>query len=109
MKDIFEQNAALFEGYKVQFEEKLQTVTRKLADDIEQLIPNISVINNMYQTEKLDEYHAILIKFIDRIKCFDDYVKWINKEEKLFKFPVSQYTILEEIKNFVVPFATLIK
>lgn len=109
MKDIFEQNAALFEGYKVQFEESLQTVARKLNDDIEQLIPTISVINNMYQTEKLNEYHVILMKFIDRLKCFDDYVKWINKEEKLFKFPVTQYTILEEIKNFVIPFAELLK
>lgn len=109
MYNVFDENAAFFEAYKLQFEEHLQSVTRKLNEDMENLIPSISIINEMSETEKLGEYHIILKNFIENLKCFDDYIVWINKEEKLFKLPVSQYEMLEQIKNFIFPFENLIR
>lgn len=109
MYNVFEENAAFFEAYKIQFEEHLQSVTRKLNEDMENLIPSISIINEMSETEKLSEYHIILKNFSENLKCFDDYIVWINKEEKLFKLPVSKYEMLEQIKNFIFPFENLIR
>lgn len=107
--ELFEQNASFFETYKSQFEEHLQQVTKKLTEDIDAIVPNISVINDMDETEKLREYYATVKNYMQNLKCFDDYVRWINKEEKLFKFPVTQYPILDELKGYVEPFAELLR
>ena len=109
MKDIFEQNSGQFEIYKNHFEEHLGVVTKKLVEDIDELIPKLSVIDDMFETEKLRSYYDTLREYIEQLKCFEDYIGWINKEEKLFKLPVSQYAIVEELKTYVVPFAELVK
>lgn len=109
MKDIFEMNASSFETYKFQFEEHLQEATKKLNEDIEDLFPNICVIDDMTDPGRLHEYRYLLQNIIDKVVIFDDYVKWINKEEVLFKFPKSQYGVLEGIKEYVFPFNDLIK
>lgn len=109
IQDIFEQNSSQFEIYKNQFEEHLTTVTKKLTQDIDDLVPKLAIIDDMYDTNKLRNYFATLEIYKEQLKCFEDYIKWINKEEKLFKLPVSQYPILDELKNYVDPFADLIK
>lgn len=109
MKKIFDQNASLFESYKSRFEEHLQAVIRKLNDDLEAIIPQISVINDMFETAKFREYKHLLSTFNDKLNCFTDYVKWVNKEEKLFKLNATKYEVLDELKNYVVPFAELMK
>lgn len=109
MKDLFEQNATQFEVYKNQFEEQLGVVTKKLVEDIDTLIPKLAVIDDMSETDKLRGYHSTLRIYIEQINCFENYIQWINKEEKLFKLPVSQYPVLDELRNYVVPFADLVK
>lgn len=109
IQDIFEQNSSQFEIYKNQFEEHLSTVTKKLTQNIDELIPKLAIIDDMYDTAKLHVYYATLEDYTEQIKCFEDYIKWINKEEKLFKLPVSQYPIVECLKSFLNPFASLIK
>ena len=37
-------------------------------------------------------------KFLRKLEHFDDTVTWINKEETLFKFPISTYPELDELK-----------
>lgn len=106
--EIFEQNASQFETYKNQFEEHLASVTRKLNIDIEALLPKLAIIDDMYDTAKLHCYKATLDGYMEEIKCFEDYAKWINKEEKLFKLPVLQYPIIDSLKDFVNPFYKLI-
>lgn len=109
MNDIFEQNATQFELYKNQFEEQLGAVTKKLIEDIDALIPKLAIIDDMSETDKLRNYYSTLKIYNDQINCFENYIQWINKEEKLFKLPVSHYPVLEELKNYVIPFAALVK
>lgn len=109
MQDIFEQNSAQFEIYKNQFEEHLGSVTKKFIEDIDNFVPKLAIIDDMYETEKLGNYYAALKIYIDQLECFEDYANWIAKEEKLFKLPVSHYPILDEIKNYLKPFASLVK
>lgn len=107
--EMFEQNASQFEIYKNQFEEHLGVVTRKLTQDINEMVPKLAIIDDMYETDRLRNYHATLDIYNERLLCFEDYIHWINKEEKLFKLPVSQYPILEEMKHYVTPFTALVK
>lgn len=102
-------NAALHEMYKGQFEEHLQNVTKKLNEDIADLLPNLSMIDNMCELDKFREYYCLLQNVIEQLTVFDNYVSWINKEEKLYKFPRSNYPTLDEIKQFVIPFSHLMK
>ncbi|EAT40340.1 AAEL007918-PA [Aedes aegypti] len=106
---VFDINSTNFETYKFQFEEKLQEVTKQLNEKMEEMIPKIAIINDMTETEKFRDYVMLLQSYIDQIFVFEDYVKWINKEEVLFKFPKSQYSVLEAIKTFIVPFYKLIR
>ncbi|XP_058067045.1 dynein axonemal heavy chain 12 [Anopheles bellator] len=109
IQSVFEVNSTNFEQYKFSFEEKLQEVTKQLNEKMEEMIPHIAIINDMTETEKFRDYIVVLHGYIDQIFVFEDYVKWINKEEVLFKFPKSQYQVLEAIKSFVVPFYKLIR
>ncbi|XP_049547176.1 dynein axonemal heavy chain 12 [Anopheles darlingi] len=109
IQSVFEVNSTNFEQYKFSFEEKLQEVTKQLNEKMEEMIPHIAIINDMTETDKFRDYIVVLHGYIDQIFVFEDYVKWINKEEVLFKFPKSQYQVLEAIKSFVVPFYKLIR
>jgi dynein heavy chain, axonemal len=106
---IFELGGSNFEAMKYQFEEKLSVVSKQMQERLKDLAPNLTVINDMTEAHKFKEYSRVLAKFIDEIIVFDDYVKWLNKEETLFKFPKTQSQLLEDMKAFVIPFATLIK
>lgn len=108
IQEVFGKNALLQEMYKGQFEEHLQNVTKKLNEDIQKLLPDLSMIDNMCDLEKFSEYFGILHNLMEQLTVFDNYVDWINKEEKLYKFPKSTYPILEDIKQFIIPFADLI-
>lgn len=106
--DIFERNASQFETLKNQFEEHLGNVTKKLSQDIDSLLPKLTIIDDMHDTDKLRQYKMILDDYSEQIECFEEYIGWINKEEKLFKLTVTQYPIVAEIKNYIQPFAVLI-
>lgn len=108
MDAIFNKNASDFETYKSEFEEHLQHVTKKLVSDIDDLIPKMTVINDMTDTEKFREYERALKNMMEQLHCFQDYVAWINKEEKLFKMNISRYPVVEELIDFVTPFLELI-
>lgn len=109
MKAIFDKNASLFENYKSQFEEHLSNVKMKLVDDLAAIVPKMTVINDMTETEKFRDYMHQLNTFIAQLKCFADYIVWINKEEKLFKLTASNYEVLEELRNYVEPFGDLMQ
>ncbi|KAG5675131.1 hypothetical protein PVAND_005060 [Polypedilum vanderplanki] len=106
---IFELGGTNFEAMKYQFEEKLQVVSKQMQERLRELAPNVTIINDMTEPEKFKEYQRILQKFIDELVNFDESVKWLNKEESLFKFPKTNSTLLEEMKGFVIPFAQLIQ
>ena len=106
---IFELGGSNFEAMKYQFEEKLSVVSKQMQERLKELAPNLTVINDMTEPPKFKDYSRALQKFTDEIIIFDDHVKWLNKEEALFKFPKTQSSLLEDMKSFVIPFAGLIK
>lgn len=109
INSVFELNASQHEQYKFLFEEHLQEVTKKLNSDVLQLIPKLTLINDMSESDKFRSNHILLQNIMDQLKSFDEYVQWINKEEKLLKLPQTRYPILEVLKDFIFPFAALMK
>lgn len=109
INEICDYNASQQEQYKFMFEEHLQEVIAKLKTDIQEMLPKLEVINDMSRPEKFRESYIVLQNFIDQLKTFDDYVEWINKEEKLFKMNQTQYPALQTIKAMVYPFTDLMK
>jgi dynein heavy chain, axonemal len=106
---IFELGGSNFEAMKYQFEEKLSIVSKQMHERLKEMAPNLTIINDMTEADKFEEYLRVLQKFTDELIIFDDHVKWLNKEETLFKFPKTQSSLLEEMKSFVIPFGSLIK
>lgn len=106
---IFELGGSNFEAMKYQFEDKLSVVSKQMQERLKEMAPNLTVINDMTEPMKFKEYSRVLQKFTDEIIVFDDHVKWLNKEETLFKFPKTQSSLLEDMKSFVVPFSGLVK
>ena len=107
--DVFDMNASQHEAYKFIFEEHLQEVTKKLVTDLADMIPKMAVIDDMSDTEKFRDYYLLLENYMEQLRVLDDYVEWINKEEKLFKVPQTKYPNLETLKDYVFPFAALMK
>ncbi|KAJ1520032.1 hypothetical protein ONE63_004262 [Megalurothrips usitatus] len=108
IKRTFELNASLYEKYKVEFEEVLKARTDKLNEDVADLAPRLVIFNNMDSVEKLADYCENMRKFIKRLEELDRDVAWINREETLMKFSVSNYPELDELKAIIMPFAELV-
>lgn len=71
-----------------------------MQERLKELAPNLTVFNDMTEPTKFKDYARILQEFTDKIIIFDDHVKWLNKEEALFKFPKTQSSLLEDMKSF---------
>lgn len=108
IKPVFEQNTAQYEQQKFEFEERLQRRTESLSKDLDELGPKLIVLNNMDDTTRIQEYFMEVGKFLAILDGLDLDVQWINHEEFLFKFPVSTYPELDELHNFINPFAKLL-
>lgn len=109
LKIVLEENASTFEYYKSMFEEKLLNVKNCLIVDMDEFLPELSILNDMNDDSKLRDNVNLLNNLLSKIKLMEDLRDWINKEEVLFKFPCSKYPKLDDIKGFVEPFHTLIR
>ncbi|XP_063709228.1 dynein axonemal heavy chain 12-like [Culicoides brevitarsis] len=109
LRGVMEENASNYEHFKSLFEEKLVHVKNCLCNDIEEFLPLLSVLNDMNDDETLRENMTLLNSMLDKIQLMCDSRTWINKEEALFKFPLSKYPKLDDIEDFVGNFASLIR
>lgn len=108
IKPIFEQNSSLFEATKFDMEDIVRTKTEKLKADISSFAETLIFLNNIDDTQKIFEYTEYMSKNLRIIEGFNAVIEWVNKEEKLFNFPISVFPLLEEIKTILFPFAKLL-
>lgn len=107
IKPIFEKNASAFETFKGEMEENLQAKIAYLNKECVQMTPYLELLDNMDDINRTLEYLEYLRKLIYRLADCDKLVKWVNNEEVTFKFPVTSFPDLEELKDFIVPFHSL--
>ncbi|KAG8256350.1 Dynein heavy chain 12, axonemal [Homalodisca vitripennis] len=99
IKPIFEEYNDLFENTKYELEERLQRSTEKLNKELEDVGPSLTSLSNMDDVSKIAIYVQFIQKFLRNLEQFDSTVSWINNEEVLFKFPISTYPELDELKG----------
>lgn len=109
IKPILEYNSTIYEQYKFDYEERLQRAIDHLNMDLKKFSPYLILLDNMDDAKNVREYIVNLSTLLVDIRCFDDQQRWINSEEKTFKFPSSSFHELQEIKNYLYPFYHLVK
>lgn len=109
IKPILEYNSSMYEQYKFEYEERLQKAIDKLNADLLAFVPYLVVLDNMDDSENAREYVNHLGHLLVQIRDFDGQHAWINSEETTFKFPLSNFGELQEIKNYIYPFYRLVK
>nr|CAD7446891.1 unnamed protein product [Timema bartmani] len=97
-----------FEQFKFEFESNLAQKTEQLNKQLDDLGPRLVILNLMDEANNVDDYVQHIMKLLRKMNVFDQQVTWINKEEALFKFPLSTYPELDELKNIIFPFSRLV-
>ncbi|XP_076648749.1 dynein heavy chain at 62B [Halictus rubicundus] len=108
IRPVFEQNSAVYEQIKFELEEKLQNKVELLNKEVEDTFPRLEIMNDMDDATRISEYIEYMRKFARDLDRMDERVKWINDEEKLFKYPNSQYPRINELKENIMPYYDLI-
>lgn len=108
IKPIFDKNAAAYEQHKAEMEENLLAKIAFLNQEVKNMIPFLELLDSMDDVNHTLEYLEYLRKLVHRLHACDDLVTWINNEEATFKFPITQYPDLEELKEYIIPFHSLV-
>lgn len=109
IKPILEHNSSIYEQYKFEYEERLQRAIDKLNTDLRDFAPYLVTLDRMDDADRVREYITHLAHLLVQIRSFDEQQRWINGEERTFKFPTSAFQELQEIKNYIYPFYHLVK
>lgn len=106
---IFEQNAQTYESNVYQFNVKLEEVKLKLTQDIASFLPQLSVMDNMDNCDRLAENFVLLKQYCRILTAFETSESWITKEETLLGVAGTTYPEIAVIHDHLVPFTELIK
>ncbi|XP_077287714.1 dynein heavy chain at 62B [Arctopsyche grandis] len=107
IQPILKQNAINYETIKYEMEENLMAKTNDLGKKITDILPYLEILDEMDDINNTFSYLEDIRKLVHWIKDCEEEVAWINKEETVFKFPLSQYSDLEELKDYILPFYEL--
>ncbi|XP_049877168.1 dynein axonemal heavy chain 12 [Pectinophora gossypiella] len=108
IKPIFDKNAAAYEQHKAEMEENLLAKIAFLNKEVKEMAPFLELLDYMDDVDHTLEYLEYLRKLVHRLHDCDALVAWINNEEATFKFPITHYPDLEELKEYIIPFHSLV-
>lgn len=66
------------------------------------------ILNDMDDATRIREYIEDMRKFVRGIDRMEEEGESINEEERLFKFPLTPYPRIKELKECIIPFYSLI-
>lgn len=108
IQPVFAQNNTLCEGMKSELEEDLQRRINALNSEVDAMFPQLVILDDMDDVSKVGEYVEYYKDLIKQYKRIDDEMQVINSEEKLFKFPETEFPKIIELKETIMPFHKLI-
>lgn len=108
IQPVFAQNNTLCEGMKSELEEDLQRRINALNAEVDAMFPQLVILDDMDDVSKVGEYVEHYKDLIKRYNRIDDEMQVINSEEKLFKFPETEFPKIIELKETIMPFHKLI-
>ncbi|XP_058790035.1 dynein axonemal heavy chain 7-like [Phymastichus coffea] len=108
IKPVFSQHNIFCEAKKGELEDELQRKINVLNADIDAIFPELVIMNDMDDTKRVFEYREFLAAILTKIYQIDNQIESINCEEKLFKFPETTFPKVDEIKEVMHSFCSLI-
>ncbi|XP_014210223.1 dynein heavy chain 7, axonemal-like [Copidosoma floridanum] len=108
IKPVFSQHNIFCEAKKGELEDELQKKVNTLNGEVDAIFPELVIINDMDDANRILEYKEFLISILKKISLLDNHISGINNEEKLFKFPETTFPKVDEVKEVMSSFCSLI-
>lgn len=109
IQPIFAQNNTLCEAMKSELEEELQRRINTLNSEVDAMFPQLAILDNMDDVDRVGEYAEHYKDLMKKYERMSSEMQVINSEERLFKFPETEFPKIGELKETIVPFYTLIR
>ncbi|KAK6177269.1 hypothetical protein SNE40_015399 [Patella caerulea] len=104
---VFDQNDELVEKSKQKSEKELLQKREKVMLELEKLRQRVIEFNDCGELDHMQQYVGDVRVVQKKLIELNDQIAWINKEETLFKYPVTTYPDIEEISTSLDPFNRL--
>uniref|UniRef100_A0A2C9M9T7 Uncharacterized protein n=1 Tax=Biomphalaria glabrata TaxID=6526 RepID=A0A2C9M9T7_BIOGL len=104
---IFDENDVLVEQSRQKGEKELIQKREKVMMELEKLRQRVDEFNDYGELDTMAQYVKDVTNVQQRIKELTTQISWINKEEQLYKYPVSVYPDVEDISSSLEPFLRL--
>ncbi|XP_015433238.1 PREDICTED: dynein heavy chain 3, axonemal-like [Dufourea novaeangliae] len=108
IEPVFRQNNVLCEAKKNELEDEMQKRINKLNIDVDNIIPQLSVLDNMDDINRIDEYAEYYRGLRKQVNKINNEMHRINEEETLFRFPETEFPKVIELLEVTIPFYNLI-
>ncbi|XP_046630090.1 dynein axonemal heavy chain 7-like [Neodiprion virginianus] len=106
---VFEESSILCEATKCELEDELQRRINVLNEEVDKFFPKLVILDDMDDAKRIREYADDLSMLMRHVEGIDEQISWINLEERLFKFPETTFTKVNEVKETIEPFHTLVR
>ncbi|CAK9808069.1 Dynein axonemal heavy chain 7 [Anthophora plagiata] len=108
IEPVFKQSNILCEAMKNELEDDIQKRTNKLNLDVDNIIPQLNVLDNMDDISNIGEYVEYYKKLLKHVNQINHEMQRINEEESLFKFPETEFPNVIEVHEIIISFYDLI-
>ncbi|CAL7950071.1 unnamed protein product [Xylocopa violacea] len=108
IEPVFKQSNIVCEAMKNELEDDMQKRINNLNLKVDEIIPQLSVLDNMDDINRIGEYFEYYKGLLKQVNQIDYEMRKINEEETLFKFPETEFPNVIELHEIVVPFHDLI-
>ncbi|GFO33725.1 dynein heavy chain 12, axonemal-like, partial [Plakobranchus ocellatus] len=104
---VFDDNDTLVEQSRQRGEKELLQKREKVMLELEKLRQRVDEFNDYSELDMMNQYVQDVRTVQRRIAELNEQVAWINKEEALYKYPISTYPDITDISNALDPFLRL--
>ncbi|KAL3853467.1 hypothetical protein ACJMK2_017003 [Sinanodonta woodiana] len=104
---VFDENEELIEKSKNSGEKILMEKREKVMLELEKLRQRVDEFNDYGELDMMQQYVQDVRAVQKRLTDVAEQIQWINREEQLYKYPVTTYQDVEDITNAVDPFFRL--
>ncbi|XP_041350374.1 dynein heavy chain 12, axonemal-like isoform X3 [Gigantopelta aegis] len=104
---VFDQNDELVESSKQKGEKSLLEKREKVMMELERLRQRVDEFNDYGELDMMQQYVQDVRKIQQRLAEVSENISWINKEEALYKYPITTYPDVDDITSSLDPFQRL--
>lgn len=104
---VYDQNDELVEKMKQEGEKQLVERREKLILELNKLKQRVEELDDCGELDMMQTYVQEIRQTQKKLNEAQNEIEWTNNEEKLYKFPVNQYPLVDEITSGIEPFKRL--